>query len=122
MLVGVISDTHDRLPLIDRGLALFRERGVEAVIHPGDIIAPFAARRMLQFEGPLFVTYGNNDGERKGLKEVLPQIVDGPLFVELGGRSILVHHFIDWCDAAALGDPSQFDPNGAASGSRGVRH
>ena len=102
MLVGVISDTHDRLPLIDRGLALFREHGVEAVIHPGDIIAPFAARRMLQFEGPLFITYGNNDGERKGLKEVLPQIVDGPLFVELGGRSILVHHFIDWCAAADI--------------------
>lgn len=97
MLVGVISDTHDRLPSIDHALALFQEHGVEAVIHPGDLIAPFAARRLLSYSGPLFVTYGNNDGERRGLKAILPQIVDGPLFVELGGRNILVHHFIEWC-------------------------
>lgn len=98
MLVGVISDTHDRLPAIDAGLALFKDHNVEAVIHPGDLIAPFAARRMLRTAGPLHITYGNNDGERKGLKEVLSQIVDGPLFVKLGGRTILVHHFIDWCE------------------------
>lgn len=93
-----MSDTHDRLPMIDSALALFQQRGVAAVIHAGDLIAPFAARRLLAFDGPLHITYGNNDGERKGLKEVLPQIVDGPLWVKLGGRDILVHHFIDWCD------------------------
>ncbi len=98
MLVGVICDTHDRLPAIDRALALFVERGVEAVIHPGDLVAPFAARRMLAYDGPLHVIYGNNDGERKGLKDILPQIVDGPLLVTLGGRNLLIHHFIDWCN------------------------
>lgn len=98
MLVGIVSDTHDRLPMIDAALALFAKRGVEAVIHPGDFVAPFAVRRLLRYDGPLYVTYGNNDGERAGLKELMPQIVDGPLFVELGGRRILVHHFIEWCD------------------------
>lgn len=97
MLIGVISDTHDRLPAIDRALALFGERDVAALIHPGDVIAPFAAKRLLAWKRPLYVTYGNNDGERAGLRNVLPQIQDGPLFVELGGRRILVHHFIDWC-------------------------
>ncbi len=102
MLVGVVSDTHDRLPMIDRALALFAERKVQAVIHAGDMVAPFAARRMLKCGAPLNVIYGNNDGERAGLEGVLPQIVDGPLFVNLGGRSILVHHFIEWCDAADI--------------------
>jgi len=97
MLVGVISDTHDRLPCIDRAIEICQRRGVEAIIHPGDMIAPFAARRLLKWTGPLHVTYGNNDGERAGLKAILPQIVDGPLIVELGGRRILVHHFIEWC-------------------------
>jgi putative phosphoesterase len=97
MLFGVVSDSHDRLPAIDRALALFRERGVEAVVHPGDIISPFAAKRLLAWAGPLHVVYGNNDGERAGLKELLPQILDGPLFVDLGGRRVLVHHFVDWC-------------------------
>ncbi len=97
MLVGVISDTHDRLPMIDAALDLFAERRVEALIHPGDFVAPFAVQRLLRFDGPIHVTYGNNDGERTGLKKLLPQLVDGPLSVELGGRRILVHHFIEWC-------------------------
>lgn len=102
MLVGVIADTHDRLPLIDAALAVFAERRVEAVIHPGDFVAPFAVRRLLNFNGPLYVTYGNNDGERGGLRGLLPQLQDGPLLIELGGRTILVHHFIDWCTPADL--------------------
>lgn len=97
MLVGVLCDTHDRLPAIDRALSLFERRGVQAVIHAGDVVSPFAARRLLAWKGPLYITYGNNEGERAGLKGILPQIVDGPLFVELGGRRILVHHFVDWC-------------------------
>ena len=102
MLAGIVSDTHDRLPMIDRALAVFRERGAEALIHPGDLVAPFAARRLRAWTGPLFVTYGNNDGERAGLKQVLPEIQDGPLFIELGGRNILVHHYIDWCKASQI--------------------
>lgn len=102
MRIGVISDTHDRLPALDRGLEVIRERDVEAIIHAGDVIAPFAARRLLAWSGPLHVIYGNNDGERAGLKEVLPQIQDGPLWVEVAGCRILVHHFIDWCSAADI--------------------
>ncbi len=99
MLIGVLADTHDRLPLIDAALELFDRRHVKAVIHAGDFVAPFAVRRLLRYPGPLYATYGNNDGERAGLKTLLPQLQDGPLFVSLAARSILVHHFIDWCTA-----------------------
>lgn len=97
MKIGLISDTHDRLPAIDAALATFRRRGVSILIHPGDLVAPFAARRLAAYEGTLHVVYGNNDGERAGLKTVLPQIQDGPLRLVIAGRRILVHHFIDWC-------------------------
>ncbi len=100
MLIGVISDTHDRLPMINAALGLFAQRRVEALIHPGDFIAPFAVHRLLVYSGPLYAVYGNNDGERDGLRQLLPDIKDGPLFLELEGRTILVHHFIDWCDPA----------------------
>lgn len=102
MLVGVMSDTHDRLPLIDRALELFDARGVELIVHLGDLVAPFAARRFVDLKVPVCVLYGNNDGERPGLKEVLPQIADGPVFRELGGRNLLLHHFVDWCPPQAL--------------------
>ena len=114
MLIGIISDTHDRLPMIDAALAVFRERGVKAIIHAGDFIAPFSIKRLLgqplvgggNGDGgnrvPIYATFGNNDGERVGIKNALPQVVDGPLNVELGGRRILVHHFVDWCSPADI--------------------
>ncbi len=86
MLIGVISDTHDHLTTIDRAIDLFDQRGVQAMIHPGDLVAPFAARRLLEYNGPIYVTYGNNDGERDGLRKILPQITDGPLKITLGGK------------------------------------
>lgn len=100
MEIGVLSDTHDRLPAIDRAISLFQQRGVQAVIHAGDLVAPFAARRLLTWTGRLYVVYGNNDGEREGLQRMLPQIQNGPLWIEADGKRILVHHYADWCDPA----------------------
>ena len=97
MLVGVISDSHDRLPAIRAALDLFAARKVGAIIHAGDFIAPFSVKPLLTFDGPIYATFGNNDGERTGLIKQLPQLVDGPLWVGLGGRAILVHHFLGWC-------------------------
>lgn len=97
MRIGIISDTHDRLPMMDRALAFFADKPIEALCHPGDIIAPFAARKFVDLDIPFHVTYGNNDGERAGLKAALPQIQDGPLSLDLGGKRVLLHHFIDWC-------------------------
>lgn len=97
MRIGVVSDTHDRLPALAAALERFRAAGIEVVLHPGDIVAPFAARLLAGFPGTVHVTYGNNDGERAGLKRVLPQIRDGPLRLELAGRRILLHHALDWC-------------------------
>jgi predicted phosphodiesterase len=84
MDIGVLSDTHDRLPTMQAALEEFRQRGITTILHPGDIVAPFAAKVLAAWAGTLYVTYGNNDGERRGLKQVLPQIQDGPL--HLAGR------------------------------------
>lgn len=97
MQIGLISDTHDRLPTLRWALDCFRQRGIETLIHPGDIIAPFAAKLLADYPGTVHVVYGNNDGERAGLKRVLPQIADGPLRLELAGKQVVVHHFLDWC-------------------------
>jgi putative phosphoesterase len=102
MQIGVISDTHDRLPTIDGGLEILRTHDVQAILHPGDIVSPFAAKRLAACPTPLYITYGNNDGERRGLKSILPQIQDGPLLLELGGKRILLHHFVDWCAASDI--------------------
>lgn len=102
MKIGIISDTHDRLPTFRRAVELFKRLKVDAVFHAGDLVAPFAAKLIApdELSIPVHVIYGNNDGERKGLKGVLPQIVDGPLRVELdtphGKRTVVMAHFIEW--------------------------
>ncbi|MCE9592083.1 MAG: metallophosphoesterase [Planctomycetes bacterium] len=102
MKVGVISDTHDRLPTFRRAVALFKRMKVDALLHAGDYVAPFAAKLITpdQLDIPLHCIYGNNDGERKGLKAILPGIADGPMTLSLGGRTIVMHHFIDWLKPA----------------------
>lgn len=97
MRIGLISDTHDRVPTIRAALEIFERAGVEVLLHPGDLVAPFAARLFTDFPGVIHVTYGNNDGEREGLRQVLPKIQDGPFHVEIAGKRILLHHFVDWC-------------------------
>lgn len=104
MKVGVISDTHDRLPTFRAAVALFERLRVEAIFHAGDYVAPFAAKLIAPdaVSIPTCCIYGNNDGERAGLKKVLPNLVDGPLRVELAGRTIVMHHFVDWFSPADL--------------------
>ncbi|QDU64528.1 phosphodiesterase [Planctomycetes bacterium Pan216] len=116
MQLGIVSDSHDHLIRLEAALTLFEKEGVDAVLHPGDLIAPFAAKLLVeQWGGPLSVVYGNNDGERAGLKTVLPGIVDGPILVELGGRRISLDHYppdvvhrpVPDCDVVIFGHTHQ---------------
>lgn len=101
MKIGIISDTHDRLTTMRQGLQELKRREVDAVLHPGDYVAPFAAKLLVDpevapTEVPLHCIFGNNDGEREGLKKTLPQLQDGPWRGELGGRSVVMHHWVEW--------------------------
>ena len=93
MKIGLISDTHDHLTRIGQALEVFRAEGVEAVVHAGDVCSPFAAKALKQWDWPLAIVYGNNDGERRGLAGILSGIGDGPVMVELGGVKISLDHY-----------------------------
>ena len=92
MLVGLISDTHDNLPMIRKALAALADAGVECLIHPGDFVAPFALKAILEFDGPVYGVFGNNDGEHAGLKKLLGDLEKGPRRLTLGGKNITVIH------------------------------
>ncbi|MFH1747399.1 MAG: metallophosphoesterase [Planctomycetota bacterium] len=99
MLIGLLSDTHDRLTTMRAALGCFSDLGIKTIAHAGDLVAPFAARLLVDYGGQVYVTFGNNDGERRGLLEVLPAIQNGPLKFEAGGQRILLHHYVEWCHA-----------------------
>jgi len=99
VLVGIFSDTHDNLTQITRALEVFRRQKVQTLLHAGDIVSPFAAKTIKTVNLPLYIIYGNNDGERAGLRKLLPQIADGPIEVMLDDRRVVMAH--DFSDISA---------------------
>lgn len=60
-LVGLVSDSHDALPLVEQAVAFFRERRVDEVLHLGDVTTPATVER---FRGlPTRFLRGNNDDD-----------------------------------------------------------
>ena len=107
MRVGVFSDTHDHLVAIDRALRAFADERVAAVVHAGDLCAPFALKfivqRLATLKLPLYAVFGNNDGERVGLAGAFKDrgtLLPGPREFTFGGRRFLLMHE-DGCVSAA---------------------
>jgi putative phosphoesterase len=96
LIIGLISDTHDNLKAIEKAVKVFNYKGVGIVLHAGDFISPFTARAFKDLKGQLIGVYGNNDGEKEGLKEAYSKIgaeIKGN-FTELvlDGKRIALYH------------------------------
>jgi hypothetical protein len=96
VLLGVISDTHDRTPLIRKAVELFNDRKVAAVLHCGDFVAPFSLIPFKELKCPFYAVFGNNDGEREGLKNTFAangwSLNERPWSFELSGYKIAILH------------------------------
>lgn len=94
MLIGVLSDTHGRADTVAKALAEFRARGVELLIHCGDIDD---AETVAAFAGwTVHFVYGNCDGDRHGIKRAI-EAIGGTLHdpfghLELAGKQIAWLH------------------------------
>lgn len=64
MLIGLMSDSHDNLPLIKKAVDYFNGKNVDAVFHAGDIISPFCSQELKKLKAGFYAIFGNNDGER----------------------------------------------------------
>ncbi len=69
MKIGLVSDTHDRLPFIDKAVQKLNEEKVELVLHAGDYSAPFAAFRFKPLRAQMIGVFGNNDAEKELLQK-----------------------------------------------------
>ena len=94
MLIGILSDTHDKIDPLVAALRQLRSRGAEYYIHCGDV----GGERVLdQFAG-LSVTFiwGNHDWDVVGLADYAKALglsCGGRLAeLKLGGKSLAVTH------------------------------
>ncbi|MFO8017986.1 MAG: metallophosphoesterase [Promethearchaeia archaeon] len=115
MLLGVISDTHDHKDNILKAVSLMNERGVKALIHCGDFIAPFVRRWFDNLNDEIkenfYGTFGNNDGELLFLEKNLGQICElqNELIIELDGKRIYTGHMPKQETIEALAASGKFD-------------
>jgi putative phosphoesterase len=95
MKIGIMSDSHDRLPVIERAVERFNAEGVKLVLHAGDFVSPFTAIPLAKLDAEFVGVFGNNDGDRIYLTKRFETI--GPIhlgyhtFETDGVRGVLMH-------------------------------
>jgi putative phosphoesterase len=99
MRVGIMADSHDRLPAIAEIVKQMQAAGVSMLIHAGDYCAPFALRPIEEASMSLAGVFGRNDGDTQGLLAKASagfgaELFESPHSFEVGGQRILVVHDI----------------------------
>ena len=86
MKIGIISDTHDDITNTNKAIDIFEHNKVEVVIHAGDMISPPVInefKRLTENGVKFFGIFGNNDGEKDGLKNAF-EFIGGKLLGDIG--------------------------------------
>ncbi len=68
MLIGIMSDAHDSIQRVRDALKIFSQKGVKLVLFAGDMIGSGNCYTFEGFGIDVKLVFGNNDGDRLGLK------------------------------------------------------
>jgi len=98
MRIGILSDTHDRVPAAQAALDRLRAENVEFYIHCGDV----GSERILDLLAglPAAFVWGNNDWDRPALERYAARLEIRCMGnfgdLELGGKKFAVIHGDDF--------------------------
>ncbi len=95
--IGLLADTHDRVPAITNLLEKLSDKGVSIVMHAGDYCSPFSLAPYHERGMALLGVFGRNDGDRESLaayaaRGMGTEIYESPHSFEVGGKRILLVH------------------------------
>lgn len=98
MIIGAMSDTHDRLDAVDKAISFFNSQEVTDVLHAGDLVSPFVVRLFSKLKAKLHFVWGNNEGDHDFATVRFADIGVTPLgdfaTMQLGGKKIALLHGI----------------------------
>jgi len=99
MRVGLMADSHDRLPAIAELVKQMQAAGINMVLHAGDYCSPFALKPFEDGHVSLAGVFGRNDGDTQGLLSRAQsafgaELFESPHSFEIGGHRILLVHDI----------------------------
>lgn len=99
MKICVVSDSHDRAPMLASAVTAAKEAGAEAVIHCGDLIGAMTLRPLLQIGLPVHVVHGNNLGDIVALSNLcagsggLITYHGADIDMQMAGRRLFATHY-----------------------------
>jgi uncharacterized protein len=102
MLVGLMADSHDRVPAVAALLRQMRDRGATMVLHAGDYVSPLVLKPFEDLHMTVAGVFGRNDGDPQGLLSRAGagfglEIFESPHSLDVAGLQILLVH--DLADA-----------------------
>ena len=97
MLVGLMTDTHDRLPAIAELVTRMQAAGVGFLLHAGDYCSPFSLIPFFETNMAVGGIFGRNDGDPQGIRAKASQgmgveLYESPHSFEISGKRILLVH------------------------------
>jgi len=97
MRVGLMADSHDRVPAVAELVQRMVAGGASLVMHAGDYCSPFSLAPFHDANLPLLGVFGRNDGDPQGLSAYAAQgmgteLYESPHSFEVGGQQILIVH------------------------------
>jgi len=116
MKIGIISDTHDDFEATNHAIDIFEKNMVDVVIHAGDFISPPVItefKRLTENDVKFYGILGNNDGEKRGLKDAF-EFIDGKFLGDLGkieidGLKFGIYHGVDLKKREKMCNSGKFD-------------
>jgi putative phosphoesterase len=94
VMIGILSDTHDRVRRTGLAVAALKSAGAEALFHCGDITTAEVIHECRGIPG--YFVFGNCDFDRVALREAIAAIggscLDRGGIVNLAGRRIAITH------------------------------
>lgn len=114
LMIGLISDTHDRLSMVDKAIKVLNSENVGLVLHAGDYVSPFVIPRFKGLKAKLIGVFGNNDGDHELLKRRFSEdkhleIRGNFAKLDVDGARIALLHGVDTELLNALIDSGGFD-------------
>jgi putative phosphoesterase len=99
MRVGLMADSHDRVPAIDALLKEMVGRDVNFVLHAGDYCSPFSLKPFHDQSVAMAGVFGRNDGDQEGIRAFAEQgmgqeLFESPHSIAFGEHKVLIVHDI----------------------------
>jgi putative phosphoesterase len=111
MKVGLMADSHDRIPAIAELLRLMQASGTTMVLHAGDYVSPLSLKPFEDLHMTLAGVFGKNDGDHQSLQQRANaglglELFESPHSFEVGGHQILLVHDIADVQKRSIGSHS----------------